>query len=339
MPSAVRVTLFAILAACRFDAPPEATDVDGSLDSTATPDASPIDAGPIVVRNPVREGCADPGVLRDGDRWYLTCTGGSGGNLFPIYESTDLLTWARVGWIFPAGTGPTWASGNYWAPELHKIGGNYVAYFSARNGEKNAVGAASASSVLGPYADRGAALVPRATSTIDAHVMVAPDATPYLYFKLEGDPDTIWARALTADGLALTNVPSTKLLSVTEPWEKGVVEAPWVIESGGTYYLFYSGAAYCNSSYAVGVARAKSPLGPFEKKPAPILGSGTRWVGPGHNAVTRGPDGRDYLVYHAYALADGTPACAALPGDNNKRHTLIDQVVIENGWPRVISSL
>ena len=328
----VRYWMF-VLAACSAD-PIDSVTPDGSSDALAASDGAPL-----VIHNPVQDSCADPGVLRHADHWYLTCTGGSAGNLFPIYESTDLLSWNRVGWIFPAGTGPTWASGNYWAPELHEVGGKFVAYFSAKNGERNAVGAASATTVLGPYTDRGSALVPRAASTIDAHVLVAPDATPYLYFKLEGEPDTIWGHSLTSDGLAMTAGPSTKLLTATEPWENNVVEAPWVIHDGGSYFMFYSGAAYCNASYAVGVARAASPLGPFEKKPTPVLDSGTRWVGPGHNAVTRGPDGRDYLVYHAYQLAEGTPACAGGTGDNNKRHTLIDRVVIEDDWPRVISNL
>ena len=314
--------------------PPAPADPGVPADAQAT-----IDSGPLVIHNPVQERCADPGVLRDGDRWYLTCTGGSGGNQYPIYESSDLLHWERVAWIFPAGSAPAWASGNFWAPELHVIDGHYVAYFSAKNGDHNAVGVASAANVLGPYVDRGTPLVPRAASTIDAHAIVAADGKPYLYFKLEGSPDTIWAHELAADGLALTTGPSTQLIASGLAWEQNVVEAPWVIERDGMYYLFYSGAVYCNASYAVGVARAASPLGPFEKHGAPILASGERWVGPGHNAVTRGPDGLDYAVYHAYHLSDDTPTCAGGTGDNNQRHTLIDRVVIEDGWPKVISNL
>jgi len=322
-----------MLAACATAPSPPV--VDDALPIEPTGDA----AGPIVIHNPVQERCADPGVLRDGERWYLTCTGGSGGNQYPIYASSDLVDWERVGWIFPAGSAPAWASGNFWAPELHAIGGRYVAYFSAKYGDHNAVGVASADSVLGPYVDRGSPLIPRAASTIDASALVASDGTPYVYFKLEGSPDTIWAHALAPDGLALTTGPSTQLLASGLAWENGVVEAPWVIEHAGSFFLFYSGAAYCNASYAVGVARSASPLGPFTKHGAPILASGERWVGPGHNAVTRGPDGLDYVVYHAYQLTEGTPACAGGTGDNNHRHTLIDRVVIEDGWPKVISNL
>jgi len=340
----VRTVLLLLIVGCGSSATGLAGDAPRALDSTIdgegqAADAASADAAPLVIHNPVQTNCADPGVLREGDHWYLTCTGGSGGNLFPIYESTDLLHWTQAGWIFPAGTGPSWASGNYWAPELHVIGGQHVAYFAALDGAHNAVGVATAPSVLGPYTDRGTPLVARSTSVIDPHAFVAPNGAPYLYFKLEGAPDTIWGHGLTGDGTALVPGSSTQLLAADATWEHGVVEAPWMIESAGTYYLMYSGGAYCNSTYAVGVARGASPLGPFAKRSAPILPSGTNWVGPGHNSVTVGPDGLTYIVYHAYHLTEGTPTCATSSTDNNHRHTLIDRMVISNGWPDVLSNL
>lgn len=67
--------------------------------------------------------------------------------------------------------------------------------------------------------------------------------------------------------------------------------------------MFYSADACCGRScdYKLGVARAKQLLGPWERNPAnPILGGNSRWQCPGHGSVVETPDGRDFLLYHAY---------------------------------------
>src|SRR5688572_26038088 len=71
----------------------------GKADDTDPP-------GELEYANPVRTGCADPGILRHDGGWYMTCTGGSGGNSFPIYRSDDLASWTLEGWVFPAGSQP-----------------------------------------------------------------------------------------------------------------------------------------------------------------------------------------------------------------------------------------
>jgi beta-xylosidase len=285
--------------------------------------------------------CADPGVLRADTRWYLACTGSAGENLYPIFESTDLASWRRAGSVFTADAPrPVWGTGNYWAPELHPTPTGFAAYFTMRNGAKNAIGVATASSVLGPYSDAGAPVLAPARGASDAHVLLDTDGARYLYYKLDGKPASIWVHALSEDGLSALPGPGRQLLAAREPWEHGVVEAPWVHRRGGFYYLFYSAARYCDASYAVGVARSTSPLGPFERLPLPIVTAGSQWVGPGHVAITTGPDERLYLVYHAYQLADGTPTCAEnAAGDNNRRRVRVDRLIFEHGWPRVRAEL
>ncbi len=61
-------------------------------------------ANPVVPRD-----CPDPGVLKDGATYYLTCTSG-GSPAYPIYSSTDLVSWTLRGSIFtntvkPPGSG------------------------------------------------------------------------------------------------------------------------------------------------------------------------------------------------------------------------------------------
>ncbi|RYE75396.1 MAG: glycosyl hydrolase, partial [Myxococcales bacterium] len=257
--------------------------------------------------NAVHEDCADPGVLRDGDSYFAVCTGGNANGTYVIRSSKDLVHWKNVGHIFPNGKKPAWADGTYWAPEIHKVGQKYVAYFSARhkNSGRLAIGAASGPTPTGPFTDLGKPLVlDGSMSMIDVSYFEDDKGTPYLLWKADGNaqgkPTPIYGQKLSASGLSLVGARTT-LISNTLGWEGPLVEAPWVTRHGGKYFLFYSGNAYYNDKYAVGVARSDSPLGPYAKKGAPILTSDNSWVGPGHNSVVVGPDGEDYMVYHAWA--------------------------------------
>lgn len=339
--------MFALLAACSGEIEGESGAAAPSVDGGGPPGKGDApDAGgeqeawsELPYQNPVKSGCADPGAVRVGDRYYMSCTGGAGGgDLFPIYQSDDMIEWTQVGSVFPSGSKPTWSEGNYWAPELHEIPGGFAVYFTAKSGGKNVIGVASAADILGPYTDIGAPLVVKEYSVIDAHSFVDDDGTRYLFWKGEGAPDGIYVRKLTPDGLALAQEGGARILQVDRTWEAQSVEAPWVVKAGDQYYLFYSGAYYCNSSYAIGVARASSPMGPWEKRAEPIVTSSDHWRGPGHNSIVEGPDGALYVVYHGYRTEEGIPACVAgTPGDNNSRHVLIDRVDMTGDWPVVYS--
>ncbi|HEY2516561.1 MAG TPA: glycoside hydrolase family 43 protein, partial [Polyangiaceae bacterium] len=258
-------------------------------------------------------GCADPGVLRDGNSYVLTCTSGDAADAYPIYTSPDLATWTPAGHVFPSGHWPSWAKKDFWAPEIHKVGGKYVVYFSARGADNMlAIGAASAPSALGPFTDIGAPLVHDASmGLIDASEINAPQG-PYVLWKEDGNalgkPTPIHAQPLAADGLSLTGSPST-LITNDQSWEGAVTEGPFMVENAGTFYLFYSGNSYANATYAVGVARASSPTGPFTKASGPILTTNDAWVGPGHCSVVDTPAGDTAIVYHAWV-----PGCVNASG-------------------------
>src|SRR5262249_33714956 len=78
---------------------------------------------------------ADPGVLYDTNRYVLTCTSGNATDAYPIYTSTDLANWTLQSHVFPSAQKPAWAKSDFWAPEIHKVGNHYVAYFSARGAD------------------------------------------------------------------------------------------------------------------------------------------------------------------------------------------------------------
>jgi arabinan endo-1,5-alpha-L-arabinosidase len=281
-------------------------------------------------QNPVvASDCPDPGVIFDGTQYVAACTGG--GDPFPLRTSKDLLTWTSAGSIFPSSRKPTWAKGDFWAPEIHRVGSRYIAYFTARHTDGVlSIGAATATSALGPFTDMGKPLVKDASmGMIDATFFTDTSGKPYLVWKADGNAvgqkTPIYAQPLSADGLSLTGTRTT-LITNDRSWEGGVVEGPWVVQRDGYYYLFYSGNAYYDGRYAIGVARATSPLGPYTKASAPILKTVPGWEGPGHGSVVTTPSGGSAMVYHAWNSA------------HTGRVMLVDSIVWSNGWPSMPSA-
>jgi GH43 family beta-xylosidase len=287
--------------------------------------------GGLYVNSVLPSGCADPGVLHDGSRYLVACTSGDAGDAFPIYSSPDMVNWTASGHIFPSASKPKWAMSDFWAPEIHKVGADWVAYFTARNTDGMlSIGAASATSPTGPFVDSGAPLVhDSAMGLIDATEFQDANGSLYLLWKEDGNavgkPTPIHGQPLAANGLALTGSAST-LITNDQAWEGAVTEGPWLYAHDGSYYLLYSGNSYANATYAVGVARAASPLGPYTKASAPILVSNAAWIGPGHCSVTDGPGGDTYMVYHAWIAGH-------VNGAGDARVLMDDRIVWNNGWP------
>lgn len=288
----------------------------------------------LLYTNPViRRDTPDPGVLRVGKKYWLTATGGDPQHgMFPLYSSKDMVHWQRSGDLFPAGKGPEWSKGDFWAPEIHKVDDGFVAYFTARDDEgKLRVGAATSKKVEGPYQDIGEPIVAESDiGVIDPTFFKDDDGRQYLYWKEDGNacgqPSVLMACELSADGTELIGEKTEVLRNDPATWEGDIVEAPEVMKRGDDYYLFYSGNGYWGDAYAEGAARSKSPLGPFEKAPEPFLRSNDHWKGPGHAALTNDGKGQDWLVYHAWHPEH--------VGDNDPgRMVCIDPIEWKNGWP------
>lgn len=289
-------------------------------------------ANPVIDRD-----CPDPGVVRDGDRYVLTCTSGGASAAYPIYTSPDLVRWTRVGHVFPAGTRPSWASGDFWAPEIHRVGSRWIAYFSARRASDGrlVVGAATAPSATGPFTDLGRPLVDGPSpGVIDVSYFEASDGRRFLLYKVDGNAvgarTPILIRPLNEDGVSFSGA-ATEILSNDRAWEGALVEGPWMIERDGYFYLFYSGNGYATTRYAAGVARSRAPTGPFTKASAPILVSNAAWGGPGHGSIVRGPSGSWVHVYHAWV--------GGHVGGSPGRLVLADRVGwTSDGWPTMYAA-
>lgn len=281
--------------------------------------------------NPVIDSdCADPGVVYDGTQYVMACTSGNAADAFLIRVSPDLVHWQSKGHVFPSSEKPAWAKSDFWAPEIHAVGSGYVAYFTARHQDGQlSIGAATAPSAVGPFADIGHPLLHDAgMGLIDANMYRDPNGKRYLIWKEDGNavgkPTPIHGQELAADGLSVVGSPST-LITNDIGWEGSLVEGPWMIDHDGQYYLFYSANFYASSSYAIGVARSSSPLGPFVKASAPILSSAGQWAGPGHGSVLDTPAGETWHVYHSWKQGQ--------VGGGAGRVLLIDRVFWSGGWP------
>jgi arabinan endo-1,5-alpha-L-arabinosidase len=152
-------------------------------------------------------GYGDPAVLRvdgavpgeTGPRYYAVVTSNDAPDAFPILRSADLRRWESVGFAFPEGHTPPWAANgenvaDYWAPELHQVGGTFLLVFVARHRETHelCVGVATSARPDGPFVAADEPLLRR--GAIDPHVLVDADGAAYLYWK--DDRNDVWRNAL-----------------------------------------------------------------------------------------------------------------------------------------------
>jgi len=280
-------------------------------------------AMPSGFRNPVHDGYfADPFVLRLDDGTYAAYGTGAvvAGRVFEVLRSDDLVHWRPAGGALEP-LGEAWAT-DYWAPEVAVRDGTYFLYYSVGTGDTgHRIRVATAGAPEGPFRDTGRVLTPDERFAIDPSPFRDDDGRWYLYFArdvLEGERvgTTVAVDRLLDDMVTVAGEPRT-LLSASDDWQlfrRGremygqvydwhTLEGPFVVRRGGRYHVLYSGGSWENDSYGVGCAVADHPLGPWrEPRSGPVV-LRTRpgeVAGPGHCSVVRGPDGDDWLAYHAW---------------------------------------
>lgn len=234
-------------------APPIAGAVSARRTQLAPPDAprtpQRTSQGLVMAQtNPVvSDNCPDPGIMEDGGVFYMVSTTHVL-PAFPIRRSTDLVHWEHTGrHVFTRDNRPRWARDHFWAPELHRVGGRYVAYFTARSTQTGrlCIGAATATAPEGPYTDTGQPLVSERVAVLDPTYFRDDDGRQYLYWKMDGPGSPagpLCVQELRPDGLGFAG-PRREIMRDDLGWEDTLIEAPSVVKRGGYYYLFYSGSA------------------------------------------------------------------------------------------------
>lgn len=297
--------------------------------------------------NPVHRGeLGDPFVLAHEGSYYAYGTGPvDGPRVLPVLRSTDLVHWESLGGCVepvPNGRGST-----YWAPEAVYLEGRFHLYYSVGRGDADhALRVATSSQPAGPFRDVGANLTPGERFAIDPHPFVDDDGQRYLFFAKDYLDGTHVGTALAVDrltGPASLAGEARTVLRASADWQiylRGrtmygsvhdwyTLEGPFVVKRHGRYHLFFSGGNWQNETYGVSWAVADHPLGPWHE-PEPggpaVLRSTPGRVGPGHNSVVVGPDGRDHLVFHAWDPS------------RSRRQMWIERLEWPGGRPRVASS-
>ena len=264
-------------------------------------------AGPnATYRNPVIAGdFADPSVIRVGNTYYAAGTSSEWGPAFPIYSSTDLVNWQYVGPVFAKL--PDWIEGSCWAPELFYRNGLFYVYYTARRKSdgRSHIGVATTRDLRQGFTDHGL-LLEWTSEAIDAFV-IEDAGTLFITWKAygldKGKAIELLGAELSPDGLHVTGPAFTLLRADDKTWEAGGAEGQALFKRGRYYYMTYSGNACCgaNCNYQVGLARAESLRGPWEKFAGnPVLTSHDDWKCPGHGTVVTTPDNRYFYLHHAY---------------------------------------
>lgn len=275
----------------------------------------------------------DPVLIRDGGIWHVFSTGigKDGQGLLSERVSDDLRNW-RAG-APPFQRLPDWAARaipgarNLWAPDISFVNGRYRLYYSVSTfgSNRSAIGLAT-NATLDPAApgygwrDEGMVLASRPGddfNAIDPAFIADREGRHWLAFG------SFWS------GLKLVALdrrtgkplhPGAKPLALaSRPVPAGapsIIEAPYLFERGGWYWLIASYDYCCKgaaSTYYTVIGRSKAIAGPYRGKDGSSMsaGGGTvllradleekgRFRGPGHAGHFRGADGVDRLVYHAY---------------------------------------
>lgn len=272
--------------------------------------------------NPVLGGdYPDPSILRVGDDYYLTHSCFEYLPGLTVYHSKDLINWEPISYAL------TDSLGSGWAPDLCKVGDKYYIYFTEAhdNGHKFANYVVWAKSPYGPW-----------SKPINLHVdgCIDPghaydEATGRRWLFVSGGQRI----ELAKDGLSAIG----KLEKVYSGWkmpadwlvEGSAFEGPKLKKIGGYWYWLSAigGTAGPATSHSIVVARSKSIDGPWENMPGnPLVhtySSADKWWSRGHGSLIDTPDGKWYVVYHAYEKYN----------HNRGRQMLMEPVEItQDGW-------
>ena len=261
----------------------------------------------------------DPQILLHEGIYYCYATDNGGSTEgFYVRTSRDLEHWSEPQLAFRAID--AWGDGKFWAPEVVYHGGKFVMHYSARSRALQSlrIGVAVADSPLGPFCDvHGKPMFDLGYATIDGSVLRCEEGN-FLYYSRdcsENIIDGIKTSQLYCvrlnDDLTQTVAEHVLVATPTEPFERlslvsGTTkspalwnEGPYVMAMDGFFLMNYSANHYASNDYAICLATAKNPFGPWEKeKSNPVLSRQENLFGAGHNALFTGKDGQLYTAFH-----------------------------------------
>ena len=235
---------------------------------------------------------ADPTILAENGKYYMTC---SSFKYFPglsLYESSDLKCWKKLKNLVSGGVK------DIWSPELCKIGERYFVYFSAdgenyalfsdrMDGEWSAVRRIGAKGLIDP-----------------GYIREEETGENWLFFS--GG----YAARLSDYGFSLKSAPEKiyPFFDIPQDWEcEGIYpESPKLFRRGEYYYLTIAqgGTAGPPTSHMSVMMRSKSLQSGWELSPYnPILHTRSAlepWWSVGHATPFYCYDGKWRMILHGY---------------------------------------
>ncbi len=296
-------------------------------------------------RQPDPEKVHDPSTVLEQDgvhRFFAT-----GGGVSLLREQAD-GRWLPEARLFERDELPAWHEervpgnrGHLWAPDVIKLGGRYLVYYSVSTFGKNtsAIGLATGRALDPESPDWGwqdEGVIVSSTrrdrfNAIDPAIFLDEDGRLYMTFGSFWDG--IFLVELDADSGRRRHPDKAPIQLASAP----EIEAPFLTRArDGKYVLFVNWGLCCrgtNSTYEIRVGRSDAPTGPFLDRDGKdlregggtlILESSGRYIGPGHASILA-RDGKEYLVHHYY---DGQ-------NRGRSRARLLPLTWDSAGWPAV----
>ena len=239
---------------------------------------------------------ADPHVYVENGKYYITGTTDRDNSVIDCYVTEDFVTYKRHLAIYDTAAFDGWEDDEdpeVFAPEVYCFDGVYYMYYSAKDKDgirRNSV--VVADSPAGPYRPLQNSKVNgletpvfldknKNFDVLDITVFVDDDRQMYMYYSVQSNENQhiVGVKLISpyeADWSSYTVVVVPGALnssnSILKPlsWEmlregRPIAEAPYVIKSGGKYYMTYSVNGCWDKFYNVCYAVSTSPLGVYEK--------------------------------------------------------------------------
>lgn len=258
----------------------------------------------------------DPQILPYQGKYYCYATHASHySEGFHVWVSDDLIHWDEGVECFHAIA--SWGKSHFWAPEVVFHNGRFVMHYTAKSRELDSLrlGVAVADSPLGPFRDvHGRPMFDLGYATIDGSVLRCEEGNFFYYSRdcseniVDGIKTSQTYCVQMNDDLTEVVGEHRLMTTPTEEFERKSLknpkphlwnEGPTVIRVGDRYVMNYSANYYATNDYAICMAVADHPMGPWKKaRNNPVLSCRSDLFGAGHNAFFTGTDGALYTSFH-----------------------------------------
>ena len=266
--------------------------------------------------------------LCDGEYWIYYTGRGIGS-----WRSKDLQTWEAGPRVFD--DAPAWVAqavpenrnANFWAPDVIKVGGRYLLYYSVSSfGKRTSAIALASNATLNPanpaFHWRDDGIVIRSGNADNFNAI-----DPALLHDADGRLWVVFGSYWSGIKLVELDPTTGKRMTGNSPFHalahSRAIEAAFLHRRGGRYYLFVNHGWCCrgiNSTYHIRVGRSETITGPYLDRDGHALldGGGTvvlesegPFIGPGHAGILAVGD-KEWFSCHFYDATQRGRATFAL---------------------------